>query len=144
MLKGFYRFYPKEKWINRNIEIEESLYSELKRISENELDTSINKLIDACVENFIIENIIPKLNKREIIVILLIIRYTTGYHRNNWNTSIKEISELSGINIANISVTLNLLIEKRLIQITKISRYKINIEFNRKKVKENFILNQTC
>lgn len=56
MQKGFYRFYKKEKWINRNIEIEDSLYSELKKISENELDTSINKLIDACVENFKIEN----------------------------------------------------------------------------------------
>ena len=56
MLKGFYRFCPKEKWINKNIEIEETLYSELKRLSENELDTSINKLIDACVENFKIEN----------------------------------------------------------------------------------------
>lgn len=56
MQKGFYRFYPKEKWINRNIEIEDSLYSELKKISENILDASINKLIDSCVENFKIEN----------------------------------------------------------------------------------------
>ena len=56
MQKGFYRFYPKEKWINRNIEIEDSLYSELKRLSENELDASINKLIDSCVENFNVEN----------------------------------------------------------------------------------------
>ena len=56
MQKGFYRFYPKEKWINRNIEIEDSLYSELKKISEDILDVSINKLIDACVENFKIEN----------------------------------------------------------------------------------------
>ncbi len=56
MQKGFYRFYPKEKWINRNIEIEDSLYTELKNISENELDASINKLIDSCVENFKIEN----------------------------------------------------------------------------------------
>lgn len=56
MQKGFYRFYRKEKWINRNIEIEDTLYSELKKLSENELDASINKLIDACVENFKIEN----------------------------------------------------------------------------------------
>ncbi len=55
MQKGFYRFYPREKWINRNVEIEDSLYSELKRISEDELDASINKLIDSCVENFKIE-----------------------------------------------------------------------------------------
>ncbi len=56
MQKGFYRFYSKEKWLNKNIEIEESLYAKLKALSENELDASINKLIDACVENFKIEN----------------------------------------------------------------------------------------
>ena len=56
MQKGFYRFYPKEKWLNKNIEIEESLYEKLKILSEDEIDASINKLIDACVENFKIEN----------------------------------------------------------------------------------------
>ena len=56
MQKGFYRFYRKENWINRNIEIEDTLYTELKSIVDNQLDTSINKLIDACVENFKIEN----------------------------------------------------------------------------------------
>ena len=56
MQKGFYRFYPREKWLNKNIEIEESLYIKLKSLSENEIDASINKLIDACVENFKIEN----------------------------------------------------------------------------------------
>lgn len=56
MQKGFYRFYPREKWINRNIEIEDSLYTELKNISDNLLEASINKLIDSCVENFKIEN----------------------------------------------------------------------------------------
>lgn len=56
MQKGFYRFYLKEKWLNKNIEIEESLYEKLKTLSENEIDASINKLIDACVENFKIED----------------------------------------------------------------------------------------
>ena len=42
--------------MNRNIEVEDSLYTELKNISENELDASINKLIDACVENLEIKN----------------------------------------------------------------------------------------
>ena len=27
MNKGFYRFYKKEKWMNRNIEVEDSLYT---------------------------------------------------------------------------------------------------------------------
>lgn len=56
MNNGFYRFYKKEKWINRNIEIEDTLYSVLKNLSETKLDASINKLIDACVENFKIQN----------------------------------------------------------------------------------------
>ena len=56
MQKGFYRFYPKEKWINRNVEVEDTLYSELKKLSENVLDASINKLVDSCVENFEIED----------------------------------------------------------------------------------------
>ena len=71
MQKGFYRFYSKEKWINRNIEIEDSLYTELKDLSENKLDASINKLIDACVENFKIENdqiIFYKKPKNEITI----------------------------------------------------------------------------
>ena len=56
MQKAFFRFYKKEKWINRNVEIEETLYEQLKDISSNILDPSLNKLIDACVENFKIEN----------------------------------------------------------------------------------------
>ncbi|MBQ9658582.1 MAG: hypothetical protein IJV31_07435 [Clostridia bacterium] len=56
MQKAFFRFYKKEKWINRNVEIEETLYEQLKDISSNILDASLNKLIDACVENFKIEN----------------------------------------------------------------------------------------
>lgn len=56
MQKAFYRFYAKEKWINRNVEIEDTLYSELKKISDTQLEASINKLIDACVENFQIKD----------------------------------------------------------------------------------------
>lgn len=71
MQKGFYRFYSKENWLNRNIEIEDSLYSKLVQISENELEASINKLIDACVENFEIKDdtvIFYKKPKNEITI----------------------------------------------------------------------------
>ena len=98
MQKGFYRFYPKEKWINRNIEIEDSLYTELKNISENELDASINKLIDSCVENFKIENeqiIFYKKPKDEITIARSIDVYkrqvVSGSLTNSWST--KQISE---------------------------------------------------
>lgn len=56
MLKGFWRFYKKEKWVNKYVEIQNSLYQRLENIVNDELDTSINKLVDACIENFKIDN----------------------------------------------------------------------------------------
>lgn len=52
MNKAFYRFYEKQEWTYRTVQIENNLYTKLKHISEEELDTSISKLVDACVENF--------------------------------------------------------------------------------------------
>jgi hypothetical protein len=52
MLKGFWRFYEKEKWLNKYVEIQNSLYEQLQNIVDNEIDTSINKLVDACIENY--------------------------------------------------------------------------------------------
>ena len=56
MNKAFYRFYEKQEWLYRTIQIESKLYDNLKFISENELETSFSKLVDACVENFNIKN----------------------------------------------------------------------------------------
>lgn len=46
------RFYKKEKWIKKSAEIEGKLYDTLKGISSKELDASINKIIDACIDEF--------------------------------------------------------------------------------------------
>ena len=46
------RFYKKEKWIKKSAEIEGKLYDTLKEISSKELDASINKIIDACIDEF--------------------------------------------------------------------------------------------
>ena len=104
MQKGFYRFYLKEKWINRNIEIEDTLYSELKRLSENELDASINKLIDACVENFEIKNdtiIYYKKPKNE-----LTIPRSVRIRESMWNKldNLKQEYDISLYKLINMSI----------------------------------------
>lgn len=50
-MEWFERFYRKEKWIKKSVEIDGNLYDRLKEISTNELDASINKIIDACLEH---------------------------------------------------------------------------------------------
>ena len=49
----FSRFYKKEKMVNRTLEIEEDLYEKLAFLSENVYDASINKLVNACIEDLI-------------------------------------------------------------------------------------------
>lgn len=104
MQKGFYRFYLKEKWINKNIEIEESLYSELKRLSEEVLDASINKLIDACVENFEVEDdkIIYYKKPKDEITIARSIRL----RESMWNKLdiLKEDYDISLYKLVNLSI----------------------------------------
>ena len=104
MQKGFYRFYPKERWINRNIEIEDSLYSELKKISDDVLDASINKLIDSCVENFKIENdeIIYYKKPKEEITIARSIRL----RESMWNKldNLKKDYDISLYKLINMSI----------------------------------------
>ena len=108
MQKGFYRFYPKEKWINKNIEIEDSLYSELKTISESLLDASINKLIDACVENFKIENntIIYYKKPKDEITIARSIRL----RESMWNklNQLKKDYDISLYKLINMSIKFTL------------------------------------
>ena len=48
-MEWYDRFLSKEKWIKKSVEIEGNLYDRLKEISENELDASINKIVDACI-----------------------------------------------------------------------------------------------
>ena len=52
MNKAFSRFYKIQEWKYRTIQLENELYNKLKYITENELETSISKLVDACVDNF--------------------------------------------------------------------------------------------
>ena len=51
---AFDRFFIKENLIRKTIEIDNNLYEELKKISENKYDASVNKLINASIEELII------------------------------------------------------------------------------------------
>ncbi|MBP3831165.1 MAG: hypothetical protein ILA02_02180 [Clostridia bacterium] len=47
------KFYRKEQSINRSLNIDEDLYIELERLSNNVYDASITKLVNAAIERLI-------------------------------------------------------------------------------------------
>ena len=49
----FSRFYKKEKMLSRTLEIDDSLYEKLEFLSNNIYDASINKLVNAAIEEII-------------------------------------------------------------------------------------------
>ena len=49
----FNRFYKKEKMLSRTLEIDDCLYEKLEYLSENVYDASINKLVNAAIEEII-------------------------------------------------------------------------------------------
>ena len=68
VMEWYKRFYKKEKWVKKSVEIEGKLYDRLKEIAENQLDASVNKIIDACVDDLNLEDkvIIYRKEKDEI------------------------------------------------------------------------------
>lgn len=46
----FCKFYKKEKLISRTLEIDETLYCELEKLSKEVYDASISKLVNASIE----------------------------------------------------------------------------------------------
>lgn len=97
-MKWFERFYRKEKWIKKSAEIEGDLYDRLKEISDKELDASINKIIDACVDAFEIRQkvMIYKKEKNEISVARSIILRESIYKK------LEEMREQYGISITKL------------------------------------------
>ena len=47
------RFWPKDELVQKTIEIESSLYDEIEFLCENVYDTSVSKIINACVDDLI-------------------------------------------------------------------------------------------
>lgn len=97
-MKWFDRFYKKEKWIKRSAEIEGDLYDRLKEISDKEIDASINKIVDACVDAFEIgeQVVIYKKEKEEINVGRSIIIRESMYKK------LEEMRQKYGISITKL------------------------------------------
>ena len=97
-MEWYKRFYTKENWIKKTAEIEGKLYDRLKEISENELDASVNKIIDACVDNLELKDtvVIHKKEKDEINVTRSIILRESMYKK------LENLREKYGISISKI------------------------------------------
>ncbi len=98
MEEWYKRFFTKEKWVKKSAEIEGKLYDRLKEISEKELDASINKIIDACVDDLKLEDkvVIYRKEKNEINVARSIIVRESIYKK------LEDLREKYGISISKI------------------------------------------
>ena len=92
------RFYKKENWLKKSAEIEGNLYDKLKEISSKEIDASVNKIIDACIDEFEIGEkvIIYKKEKGEINVARSIIIRESMYKK------LEDMREKYGISISKL------------------------------------------
>ncbi len=98
VMEWYKRFYKKEKWVKKSVEIEGKLYDRLKEIAENQLDASVNKIIDACVDDLNLEDkvIIYRKEKDEINVARSIIVRESIYKK------LEDLREKYGISISKI------------------------------------------
>lgn len=97
-MEWYNRFYTKEKWVKKSVEIEGILYDRLKEISDKELEASINKIIDACVDDLKLEDkvVIYRKQKDEINVARSIIIRESMYKK------LEDLRTKYGISISKI------------------------------------------
>ena len=97
-MEWYERFYKKEKWVKKSTEIEGNLYDRLKEISGKELDASINKIIDACVDSLLLQDkvVIYKKERNEINVARSIIIRESMYKK------LEEMRQKYGISISRL------------------------------------------
>ena len=117
-MEWYERFYSKEKWVKKSTEIEGKLYDRLKEISGSELDASINKIIDACVDELKLEDkiVIYRKENDEINVARSIIVRESMYKK------LEDLREKYGISISKI---VNIAIKMGLEKYDKRSKYSI-------------------
>ena len=103
------QIYPKEKWVKKSVEIEGNLYDVLKEIANNDLDASINKIIDACIDDLELGDkvVIYRKQKDEINVARSIIIRESIYKK------LEDMREKYGISISKlVNIAIRIGIEK--------------------------------
>lgn len=109
----FRKFYKREKLISRTLEIDETLYCELEKLSQDVYDASISKLVNASIEDIIkTENIQPYERKNTLYV-------TRSFLiRNSFWEGLYKLKKKYGISIrllVNIAIR-NVLIEEGVLE----------------------------
>ena len=97
-MEWYEKFNKKEKWVKKSVEIEGKLYDRLKEISNKQLDASVNKIIDACIDDLKIGEkvVIYRKEKDEINVARSIIIRESMYLK------LEDMSEKYGISISKL------------------------------------------
>ena len=119
----FRKFYKKEKLISRTLEIDETLYCELEKLSEEVYDASISKLVNASIEELLkTENIQPYERNNMLYV-------TRSFLiRSSFWEGLYELKNKYGLSIrllVNIAIR-NVLIEEGIIEEKNIKKYVKN------------------
>lgn len=97
-MEWYERFYKKEKKVKKSVEIEGDIYDRLKEIADKELDASVNKIIDACVDEFELGEkiVIYKKEKNDLNVARSIIIRESMYKK------LEDMREKYGISISKL------------------------------------------
>ena len=108
-MEWYERFLVKENWVKKSAEIEGNLYDRLKDISEKEIEASVNKIIDACINDLQLQEkiIIYKKEDNEINVARSVIIRESMYKK------LEDMREKYGISISKlINIAIRAGIEK--------------------------------
>lgn len=115
----FKKFYKREKIISRTLEIDETLYCELEKLSKEVYDASISKLVNASIEELLkTENIQPYERENTLYVtrsFLIRNSFWEGLHKLKMKYGI-SIRLLVNIAIRNVLLEEGILEEKKYVK----------------------------
>ncbi len=105
----FHKFYKKEKLISRTLEIDDVLYYELEKLSQEVYDASISKLVNASIEEIIRTENIQLYERKNILYVT-----RSFLIRSSFWEGLNKLKKKYGISIrllVNISIR-NVLLEE--------------------------------
>lgn len=105
----------------------------LERVAENATYTKI--------ENYLIDGVIPKLTKNEIVILLHCYRWTIGFNKTVYKDTYKKIDDTVGIRSDLIHNILSSLSKKQLLVYNRINKNHFEVIVDRKFIKYQVLQN---